>query len=122
VAAALSATPAVLEAEVRGLSDRLVSWHPAVDAWCVKEVIGHLIESEQHDFADRITSILSEDQAVLAISDQAELARSRRDCERDHAELLRGFHELRTRSLRLLPQRSTSRCRRAASFSGGESI
>ena len=44
-AALLRSAAATIAAEVRGLPEPLRRWHPAEGEWCVKEVLGHLIEA-----------------------------------------------------------------------------
>jgi hypothetical protein len=89
VAALLLAAARVIEAEVSAMSPALLAWHPAPGEWCVKEVLGHLIESEERGFAGRIRTILGAREPSLAKWDQAGIARARRDCERDASALLR---------------------------------
>ncbi len=63
-------------------------FHPAPGEWCVKEVLGHLIEAERRGFAGRVRIILAEDTPRLEAWDQEEVARARQDCQRDVAALL----------------------------------
>lgn len=95
IARLLQAAADALAAEVAVLPERLLVFHPAPGEWCVKEVVGHLIEAEQRGFAGRIRTILAEDRPRLQAWDQNEVARSRRDCEGDAAALLREFQTLR---------------------------
>lgn len=95
VAGLLAASAAALAAEVAVLPERVLAFHPAPGEWCVKEVIGHLIEAEQRGFAGRIRTILAEDRPRLQAWDQNEVARARRDCGRDAASLLQEFQALR---------------------------
>ena len=46
VARLLPATIAQLRAEVTAASDRVLAWHPGPGEWCVKDVLGHLIERD----------------------------------------------------------------------------
>ena len=59
VAALLHAASATIHAELSALPAPLHAFHPAPGEWCVKEVLGHLIESEQRGFAGRIRIILA---------------------------------------------------------------
>ena len=77
----LRGTAAALAAEARGLPEALLRWHPAAGEWCVKEVLGHLVEAERRGFAGRITIILAGARPVLQRWDPAEVARARKDCE-----------------------------------------
>lgn len=98
----LGATSATLRAEVGAVPAAALSWHPAPGEWCVKEVVGHLIEAEQRGFAGRIRIILAGDSPQLATWDQNQVARDRRDCGRNMADLLGDFSRLRDASVALV--------------------
>jgi hypothetical protein len=80
-AALLRSAAATIAAEVRGLPDALARWHPAAGEWCVKEVLGHLIEAERRGFGGRIRIILASDRPALERWDQAAVAKARNDCD-----------------------------------------
>jgi hypothetical protein len=80
-AALLCGSAAAIAAEVRGLPEPLLRWHPADGEWCVKEVLGHLIEAERRGFAGRIRTILASERPAFQGWDPADVARSRKDCE-----------------------------------------
>jgi len=98
----LGAASATLRAEVAALPAATLSWHPALGEWCVKEVVGHLIEAEQRGFAGRIRIILAGDSPRLATWDQVQVARDRRDCGRNMTDLLDEFSKLRDGSVTLV--------------------
>ena len=98
----LRVTPAALRAELTALPVPVLGWHPAPGEWCAKEVVGHLIEAEQRGFAGRIRIILAGDSPQLASWDPDQVARDRRDCERDVAELFNEFSTLREASAALV--------------------
>ena len=99
---------ATLQAELRGLPDRVAAWHPAPAEWCTKEIVGHLIEAERRGFAGRIRVILASDRPALEAWSQTEVAKARGDCvqpvvglldelarlRRDSAALVRGLGEV----------------------------
>jgi DinB superfamily len=91
----LKAAAVSIRAEVSALPAPLLAWHPAPGEWCIKEVLGHLIEAEGRGFAGRIRIILSEPEPILQVWDQDEVARARNDCEREADELLAHFSDLR---------------------------
>ncbi len=95
VARLLESAAAAIHAEIAALGDDVLAWHPARGEWCVKEVIGHLIESERRGFAGRIRLILSSDEPSLEAWDQGAIARARRDCERPAAALITELAALR---------------------------
>jgi hypothetical protein len=101
VAGLLQGSLAILRAEVAALPPSLMSWHPAPGEWCVKEVIGHLIEAEQRGFAGRIRIILETTDPQLQAWDQNAVARARRDCEREAVDLLHEFGVLRKEGVAL---------------------
>ena len=102
VAALLRATLVALQAEVSALTPTHLRWRPAPDAWCINEVIGHLIEAEQRGFAGRMQQLLEQDHPRLEPWDQRAVALARRDCERNGQELLQTFVQLRTASIQLI--------------------
>ena len=53
--------PIVLQAEFEAAPGELLRWRPAPEEWCVLEVVGHLIETEERGFAGRIRTILAEE-------------------------------------------------------------
>jgi len=88
VAALLGAAATTFAAEARALPEAVRRWHPAEGEWCVKEVLGHIIESERRGFAGRIRIILTNNRPLLERWDQVAVARGRRDCEADIEALL----------------------------------
>lgn len=107
VAPLLPATVAALRAEIAALPDRLLAWHPAPGEWCVKEILGHLIEADRRGFSGRIRIILAGDTPLLERWEPADVARARGDCgtpagalleelaamRQDAAGLVRGLRE-----------------------------
>ncbi len=102
VAQLLRFTTATLEGGLRLVPARLLAWHPAPGEWCVKEVVGHLIEAEHRGFAGRIRTILAREDPTFEGWDPDEVARSRRDCERDVEELLSEFRVVRDAGVALV--------------------
>jgi hypothetical protein len=102
IAPLLRATLATLRAEVAALPPSALSWHPAAGEWCVKEVLGHLIETERRGFAGRVRTILDSHEPRLDPWDQAAVAAARGDCARDARALLEELAALREDSVRLV--------------------
>ena len=102
VAALLRAAGESVRAELTGLPWAAARWHPAPDEWCALEVIGHLIEAEQRGFAGRIRQILAEPEPRFQTWEQETVARARRDCEREPADVLAEFTRLREASVTLV--------------------
>jgi len=98
VAAVLRGAAGSFAAEVRGLPETLLRWHPADGEWCVKEVLGHLIEAERRGFAGRIRIILATARPALERWDQDAVAKARKDCERDASTLVTELLQMREES------------------------
>ncbi|MGI8609447.1 MAG: DinB family protein [Candidatus Dormibacteria bacterium] len=97
----------------RPLTTDIGSWRPAEGDWCIKECIGHMIETEAHGFAGRIRRILAEPGLTERGWDQAQVQRDRQDHRRPLAALLDSFGEMRVESIQLqeyvLPSMGNSR-------------
>jgi len=101
VAALLRAATAI-RIELTALPVSVAGWHVAPGEWCIKETLGHIIETEQRGFAGRIKVILDGADPSLAEWDQEAVARERRDCDKDLAALLDEFGALRSASVDLV--------------------
>jgi hypothetical protein len=101
VASMLRGAAAAFAAEVRSLPESLLSWRPAVGEWCVKEVLGHIIEVERRGFAGRIRIILAGDRPALERWDPAAVAAARKDDERDAEALVTELLQMRDESAAL---------------------
>lgn len=99
VAHLLQNTTIVLRQLVTALPNRVVVLHPGPGKWCIKEVIGHLTEEDKGDFVGRIRMMLDEPEPSLKVSDQEEVARARRDCEKNLHDLLDEFNTVRSSSV-----------------------
>ena len=97
----LAASAATIEAEMRALGSD-AHWHPAPGEWCANEVLGHITEAEWRGFNGRIRTILASTDPAFEGWDQRGVAAARRDCERDPADLVAEFLELRRDSLDLV--------------------
>ena len=95
VAGLLQPAATIIRAELSALSAAALTWHPADGEWCVKEVLGHLVETEQRGFAGRIRIILAGDSPPLEGWDQEAVARARKDCDRDASALVERSEERR---------------------------
>jgi hypothetical protein len=102
VASMLRGATAAIAAEVHALPDALLRWHPAEGEWCVKEVLGHLIEAERRGFSGRIRIILANARPTLERWDPAEVAKARHDCEKDADTLVGELQRLREAGVALV--------------------
>jgi hypothetical protein len=102
-AASLLATlPTYLRALTDAAPRELLVWRPAAGEWCVLDVVGHLIETEERGFGGRIRTILAEERAQFTTWDPSAVARARRDAERDPDELLAELARRRMASVALV--------------------
>jgi hypothetical protein len=102
VAVLLPATVALLRTEIAALPERVLAWHPAPAEWCVKDVLGHLIEADRRGFDGRIRIILGADTPALERWDPPVVARARRDCEKPATVLLEELADMRQASVALV--------------------
>ena len=102
VAGLLRSSAIAIETELEEMPAELAGWRPAEGEWCALEIVGHLIEAERRGFAGRIRLLLAESQPHLETWDPPAVAAARRDCERNPADLLDEFLELRESSLDLV--------------------
>jgi hypothetical protein len=98
----LAASLTMIKTEVAALPPAVLTYRPAAGEWCVLEVIGHLIETEERGFAGRIRTILAEERPRFSTWDPDAVARARRDDVRDPSELLGEFTARRTESIALV--------------------
>src|SRR5215213_2556613 len=101
-AALLGTMLVILRAEFEAAPRELLRWRPAPEEWCVLEVVGHLIETEERGFAGRIRTILAEERPRFTAWDPSAVARERQDEECDPAELLAEFTVRRTAGVALV--------------------
>ena len=102
IAALLRATAESMRSELTGLADDVASWRPAAGEWCIKECVGHMIETEEHGFAGRIRRILAQPGCLETHWDPAQVVRDRGDERRPLAELVEAFSEMRSNGIALV--------------------
>lgn len=102
MAALLRASMDAIRAESAALTDHAASWHPAPGEWCVKEVLGHIIEAERRGFAGRVREFLAKDEPACVPWDQDVVARERKDCARPLGALVDELVTLRAESAKLV--------------------
>ena len=104
----LRAFPATLLSEVGILPEPVLVWRPGPDEWCVKEVVGHLIETEERGFAGRVRLLLVAPDPIFQAWDPPAVARERGDADRPAGELLKTFLDLRLTSAVLVERLTTA--------------
>ncbi len=98
----LKNTVVVVRQRLMVLPEHAAAWHPAPDKWCIRQIIGHLIEEDKRDFVGRIQAMLEADEPALDVNDENGVARDRQDCDRETGELLDEFDQERGRSIGFL--------------------
>ena len=113
VASLLRGAAAIFAAEARALPVDVARWHPAEGEWCVNDVLGHIIEAERRGFAGRIRIILASDRPALERWDPAEVAKARKDCDKNAGDLASELVRMRDESAELVSALSASDLRRS---------
>ena len=98
----LFASMETLQAEAEALGPEALHWHPSEGAWCLNEVVGHLLEAEERGFRGQIERIIEQPGRMLVTWNPAKVARNRHDCEKSGVELIAELAQERERSVRLL--------------------
>ncbi len=88
VAGILETTPQTLAVMLAPLDEAVLTARPAPNEWSIKEVIGHLVETDIHAFGGRIEWMLAEERPVLPAWDMKGAVAARRDNERALPSLL----------------------------------
>lgn len=109
IARALAQTPDILERLLAPFPPAIGRWRPAPDDWCINEVLGHLIETDQHAFAARIAAITAQDGVVLAGWSADDAAAARNDRAASLPDLLAAFRAGRQISVDLVRRLDTPR-------------
>ena len=117
-AALLRATPRALRGELGALTSTQLAWRSSEERWCINEVIGHLIEADERGFAGRIRQMLDLDRPHLEAWDQAAVAKSRRDWERDGHDLLSAFENIRLANVQFAEKLTVEQLARSALHPG----
>ena len=98
----LEATIPILQIEVAALTEDVLCFRPGPGEWCVNEVIGHLIETEERGFAGRIQRMLVQEGYVCQPWDPDQVARDRQDARQAADALLVELAAYRQDSIRFV--------------------
>src|SRR5688500_5966594 len=101
-AALLGTMPVILRVEFEAAPGELLRWRPAPGDWCVLDVVGHLIATEERGFVGRIRTLLAEARPRFTTWDPSAVARERQDERRDPAQLMAEFIRRRTAGVALV--------------------
>jgi DinB superfamily len=104
--------PVVLRELILALPNHAVEYHPGDGKWCIKQIVGHLVEEDRRDFVGRIKLMLRQQEPQLNLNDQVEVAQTRHDCDKDIRQLLDEFAAVRSASATFVEKLSTADLRR----------
>ncbi len=118
VASQLAATPTHLRQLLSLVSDDLAQWRPKEGAWCINEVIGHLIWADTHAFSDRIKLMSSQNGASLMPLNVNQAAIERKDNLKPLAVLLDEFETVRAEQVAYVKTLDASKLSNSAAYKG----
>jgi hypothetical protein len=91
-----------MQALVANSPRELLAWQPAPGEWCILEVIGHLVETEERGFGGRIRALMTEERPRFSGWNPDAVAVARADATRDPAEVLAEFTARREANIAML--------------------
>jgi len=97
----LRALPAMLAAELKDVSEADATRRPAPDAWCIKEIVGHLRDAAEV-YHKRLYMMATQTDPILEPYDQDAFARDHRYMERGVGEMLEELRAFRAQTVQLL--------------------
>ena len=97
----LRALPAMLAAELKDVTEDEAMRRPAPDAWCIKEILGHLRDASEV-YHKRLYMMATQTDPILEPYDQDAFARDHRYMERAVAEMLDELRAFRAQTVQLL--------------------
>ncbi|MGE5333784.1 MAG: DinB family protein [Nitrososphaerota archaeon] len=97
--ATLEATEPALRRLVGSLDDAALDFHPAPDAWSIREILAHLVDDEAFIMGNRLARIVKEERPHLAPHDEKHWYATRNTARDTRDELLADFQALRAASL-----------------------
>ena len=116
VANILENTPKSLRQLLSTVDDATAQWKPKPDAWCINEIIGHLIWADEWAFAKRIHVMITEDEPKLEPLDVNAAAAARQDCQKKLVNVLDEFAEARVQHVSFVQSLDPNKLNRRASY------
>ncbi len=104
----LTATPAMVWAELQGMPDALRRWRPAPGEWCALDVLGHLTEADMRAFLNRVILLREAPGSVFERWDPDAVAAARGDCDKDAQALLDEFAKVRALGVSVVRELATT--------------
>lgn len=118
IIAQLELTPKHLNQLLSWVDDDLARWKPKPDSWCINEVIGHLIWTDHHAFAERIKLMTEKKHVELPLIDVNKAALERQDALKTLKDVLQEFQARRKQSTDYLKTLDFSLLSNEASYKG----
>lgn len=97
--------PRLIEAELVESDPAAFQWKPAADAWCIAEVIGHLLDTDRFFYGPGLAEIAERDGARLPWLDQNRLVAAAGYARRDARALAWEFRQRRGKLVRFIAGR-----------------
>ena len=101
--AALEATMPALRRLTGALDDAALDFHPAPDAWSIREILAHLVDDEAFVMRLRLERIVKEDRPDLVPHDEKQWYATRNTTRDVRDMLLADFETQRAASLGIAP-------------------
>jgi hypothetical protein len=98
IAEILQSSCSILKAMISALPVEVLSWHFDPKEWSIKQVLGHLIETENKGFAKRVPLMVKNKDPQLVPLNRDDEALIRDDCAQDTISLLNEFISVREKS------------------------
>lgn len=99
VATQLENTIPSLRQVLKHVDNDLATWRSKEDAWCINEVIGHLIWTDTHAFMNRIKIMSEQTSDTLPSIDVNQAAKDRKDATKKLSDILNEFEKSRIQSV-----------------------
>lgn len=97
----LRAMPKQLAGELKGITESEATYRPAPDAWCIREIVGHLRDAAEV-YHQRLYMMSTQTDPILEPYDQDAYAREHGYMTRDLNEVSSEFRSYRQKSVELL--------------------
>ncbi|HEX5479810.1 MAG TPA: DinB family protein [Dehalococcoidia bacterium] len=97
----LRALPGDLREELRGITEAEATYRPAADEWCIKEIVGHLVDAAEL-YHKRLYMMSTQTDPILPLMDDAASTKDGPPAARALNDMLDELEVHRARTVRLL--------------------
>lgn len=97
--------PRLIEAELIEADPAAFQWKPAPDAWCVAEVVGHLLDCDRIYYGPGLAEIADRNRPPLPVFDQVKAVAAARYARQDACALAWEFRQRRGKLVRFIAGR-----------------